>query len=442
MTVKLTIEKTYNNKPENARYCANLMRCIDGYKSGSITEKLDDDAGKTVRVSLIGDFKRLADDIGFVLGSADDDKIEESKPLLDPAVGDRVRIEAPLRGDTDIYEGREGVVVSIAEDNVDVRFDVGYKELSGIFPMQRLRKIWPHELQVGDVVKVEFPDDYPLDLRHAHELCQDAIAIITGFDTTDTGVRRAILKQGNIEDRVGIENLIYLRPSKLCVGDPIWVKEMPDPDSFKIGDKVIATFYTGEPGVGVVEKTREGIAIAVHDDGDGGVMVEIDDGGEPLPAGVVKHHPDSVFYFDTHVLKFERNDKGETLVITESGGSCPLTDVELNLEELAVRVEEQLRAIADIEAANAAPYEQPQEPTLDLEAQPVEHQEAPAPTTTPDIEPNPITIQEVEKALEIKAKRTYTITAATLEREMQIPFGRAQKIMDALYEAEKEKVLA
>lgn len=443
MTVKLTIEKTYNNKPENARYCANLMRCIDGYKSGSITEKLDDDAGKTVRVSLIGDFKRLADDIGFVLGSADDDKIEESKPLLDPKVGDRVRIEAPLKGDTDIYEGREGVVVSIAEDSVDVRFDLGYKELSGMFPMQRLRKIWLHALQEGDVVRVEYPDDYPLDLRHAHELCQGEIAIITGFDTTDTGVSRAILKQGNIEDKVGIENLIYLRPSKLCVGDPIWVKEMPDPAVFKIGDKVIVTLETPDG-----EQAFEHVVCETYRDEISGTIVVVDHGQARFPISQraddykVKHHPDSVFYFDTHVLGFERNDKGETLVITESGGSCPLTDVELNLEELAVRVEEQLRAIADIEAANAAPYERPEEQTLDLEAQPVEHQEAPAPTTTPDIEPNPITIQEVEKALEIKAKRTYTITAATLEREMQIPFGRAQKLMDALNKAEKEKVLA
>lgn len=313
-------------------------------------------------------------------------------------VGDRVRIEAPLKGDTDIYEGREGVVISIADDRVDVRFDIGYKKLSGMFPMQRLRKIGHHELQIGDVVRVEY---YPLDLRYAHELCQGAIAIITGFDTTDTGVRRAILKQGNIEDRVGIENLIYLRPSKLCIGDPIWVKEMPDPAVFKIGDKVIVTLETPDG-----EQAYEHVVCETYRDETSGTIVVVDHGQARFPISQVKHHPDSVFYFDTRVLKFERNDKGETLVITyrydcESGGNCPLSNVELNLEELAVRVGEQLRAVADIE-------------------------------------PNPITIQEVEKALEIKAKRTYTITAATLEREMSIPFGRAQKIMDALCQAQKE----
>lgn len=291
--IKVTFEKTYSSKPENARRCLSMLSCIDGAKSSAaqIIEKLDDSGAKTIRIPFVGDERHLLDQIRDVVLQNDD---YSESPLFDrksePTVGDRVLIGKPLKGDSDIYEGREGVVLSIA-DEVDVRFDLGYSELSGLFPMERIEVIPQHELQEGDVVRT----------------------VTIGGDSNFGTVNR-IDDDGTIQCRYASDGPFrhydmafdserdsYIRPSRLCVGDAV-IANCDDPND--------ADGMTWNGSKFIIDSFE-------HDS-----------------------EPDVTWAYDA-----------------EDGNCCNMKYLTLDLDALAIRVEEQEELVAAAERAAQEPAE-------------------------------------------------------------------------------------
>lgn len=318
MIIKFTLEITFTNRPDNARKCLSMLSCLEGAKGSAaqIIEKLDDSGAKTIRIPFLGSHYYLLEQIKLVLNQYDDieytlefppreKKSEKGNDDLS-LVGARVRIGKPLKGDSDIYEGREGVVKSIA-DEVDVRFDLGYQDLSGLFPIERVEIIAPHVLAVGDVVSVNrvggheprFRFGIVVNLTPCWQVRQHSLD-----PALTEGNEGSLITEGDEGSLIyGDEDidahLTYIRPSRLAVGDSIWVQ-------------------------------------VDEDEGDGEAVLQ---------------------FMDHQILGFNRAEDGTELVLLESGSEVPMSRCSLNMETLAILVEEQEALIDQAELEAQEPME-------------------------------------------------------------------------------------